>query len=212
MNDDELEAAYLAAAVATPEDSPVTDTDEPTPEPLELVAAGDTATPERTDPRTPDTSGTALTITEAAGRYVVSEATLRRQLAAGTITGAHKKPGPKGETWLLPAASLVALGYRERAEVATETAPPPPAPPPESAELVAVVDRLAELLAGQQSALMAAESDRTDARASAADALARLEMTTADLDRERARADGLAAELDAAREAAQARRGWFRRR
>lgn len=54
----------------------------------------------------PDTSGTTVTIAEAARRLGVSVSTVRRRLKAGEIPGAHKAPGPDGEEYRIPVASL----------------------------------------------------------------------------------------------------------
>lgn len=54
----------------------------------------------------PDSSGTTLTITEAAQRLGVSVTTLRRRLKEGKVSGAHKAPGPDGEEWRIPVASI----------------------------------------------------------------------------------------------------------
>ena len=90
----------------------------------ELPAVGETSPGERTDTRTPDTSGTLLSITEAVERYDVSTVTLGRELRAGEIVGASKRPTSKGDAWTIPAASLVAMGYVERA-VSSEPHPAP---------------------------------------------------------------------------------------
>lgn len=168
----------------------------------ELPAAGDTSTPERTG--AVDLSGSVLTIAEAVERYDVSRATLRRRLEEGALQGAHKVPGPQGETWAIPAAALVALGYVHRTtEPSTPAEPAPPAVAP--AELLAVVDRLTTLLEGERAQLMAAENDRADARAQAAAAAARAELLTAELERERARVAELEAQV-----LARPRRRWRR--
>lgn len=54
----------------------------------------------------PDSSGTTVTISEAARRSGLSVSTLRRRLAKGTIPGAYKAPGPDGEEWRIPVAAL----------------------------------------------------------------------------------------------------------
>jgi len=98
-------------------DQPVSTVMSKNPEPMgELPGSGETSTPARTDPRQVDASGTVLTLTEVTERYEVSMATLRRRLGGegGEIPGAHKVPGPKGEQWVIPAAAIVAMGYRER--------------------------------------------------------------------------------------------------
>lgn len=47
-----------------------------------------------------------LTIGEAARRSGVSAKTIRRRLQAGELEGAHKRPGPKGDEWAIPASAL----------------------------------------------------------------------------------------------------------
>lgn len=54
----------------------------------------------------PDSSGTTVTISEASKRSGISISTLRRRLAKGQIPGAHKAPGPDGEEWRIPVASI----------------------------------------------------------------------------------------------------------
>lgn len=54
----------------------------------------------------PDSSGSTVSISEAARRAGVSVTTLRRRLAKGSIPGAHKAPGPDGEEWRIPVASI----------------------------------------------------------------------------------------------------------
>lgn len=203
----------------------------------ELPAKGGTSSSERTDTRTPDGSGTTLTIGEAVERFQVSHVTLRRKIEANLVAGAHKVPGPKGEQWRLPVASLEALGYplrtnAEAAQVALVAELVAPSPD-EVHELVAQAAEasvlreelealraevkkdqadlrtlLAEKLGESQRALMAAESDRTDARAEAAAASTRAEMLAAELERERERLATTEAQLAEA----QRRRGWFRRK
>src|ERR687891_318550 len=56
--------------------------------------------------------GAHLSVGDAARRYTVSIATLRRKLKEGEIPGAFKAPGPKGDEWRLPVSELLALGYR----------------------------------------------------------------------------------------------------
>jgi hypothetical protein len=201
----------------------------------ELPAKGGTSSSERTDTRTPDGSGTTLTIGEAVERFQVSHVTLRRKIEANLVAGAHKVPGPKGEQWRLPVASLEALGYPLRTNAnATEVAASNVATiAAEVDELVAQAAEasvlrdelealraevkrdqadlrtlLAEKLGESQRALMAAESDRTDARAEAAAATTRAEMLAAELERERERVTTTEAQLAEA----QRRRGWFRRK
>ncbi len=188
----------------------------------ELPAAGDTSPGERTDPRTSDTSGTLLTISEAVERFDVSTVTLGRRLRRGEIPGASKRPSPKGDTWVIPAASLTLLGY---AELTTEVTTPTPgqgmtAVPTStlddlSAQARDMVEELRAVLARDRAQLEAAEVDRKNlnetaaqARETAAAAVARAEAAEAELVRERERVEQLATELAQARQ----RRGLFRRR
>lgn len=192
-------------------------------DPAALPAAGDTTPAERTDPRTPDASGTVLTIQEAAKRYAVSVATLRRRLEPGGpgIPGAYKAPGPKGERWQIPIAALEAAGYRPAGESLEDRGTPAPAPQPEVAaemlaELRAAREMMAELYRGERARLEAAEADRIDARREAAELagrMAELEARhAAEMAAERAKAEQLATELEAAKRQAEAPRGLFRRR
>lgn len=57
----------------------------------------------------PDSSGTTCSISEASRRSGVSVSTIRRRLKDGAIPGAHKAPGPDGEEWRIPVASLDGL-------------------------------------------------------------------------------------------------------
>jgi len=73
----------------------------------------------------PDSSGTTLTISEAARRSGLSVSTLRRRLAKGSVPGAHKAPGPDGEEWRIPVATLDGLSVElpkrtTRDDLATE--------------------------------------------------------------------------------------------
>jgi hypothetical protein len=166
-------------------------------------------------PGTTDTPG-AVAIGEAVELWEVSPRTLRRKLADG-IHGAYKITGPKGEEWRIPAAALDALGYPRRSDHA------PPVVEPTSGELAAIraredtqrtLDALLATMAASRGELMAAEADRKATEVLARDALAetarleeRLKAANADTERERERADALAAELDAARKP---RRRWGR--
>jgi hypothetical protein len=102
-----------------------------------------TATPERTNPRQADNSGTNLTIKQATERYVVGERTLRRMLKTG-IPGAFRAPGRKGEQWLIPVASLEQANLK-RLEQAPEPETPQPAEDSATvATLAALIDDLRE--------------------------------------------------------------------
>jgi excisionase family DNA binding protein len=71
----------------------------------ELEAAAD----ERRGPAPAD--GEGLTITEAAERFAVSVATVRRAIRAGRLPGAWKVPTPKGDQWRVTDAAMLAAGY-----------------------------------------------------------------------------------------------------
>jgi len=189
--------------------------------PAALPPVGGTTPAERTDPRVPDASGTVFSIQEAAKRYTVSVATLRRLLEPGGpgIAGAYKEPGPKGERWMIPTASLRALGYvpleEQAAEVLKSEQAAEPAPTLGAevlAEMRATREMLVDLYRSGQARLEAAEQDRTDARREAAEMagrLAELEARyAAELAAANARAEVLAEELERARVS----RGLFRRR
>ena len=187
----------------------------------ELPAAGDTSPGERTDPRTSDTSGTLLTISEAVERFDVSTVTLGRRLRRGEIPGASKRPSPKGDTWVIPAASLTLLYDELTTEVTTPTpgqgmtAVPTSTLDDLSAQARDMVEELRAVRARDRAQLEAAEVDRKNlnetaaqARETAAAAVARAEAAEAELVRERERVEQLATELAQARQ----RRGLFRRR
>lgn len=187
----------------------------------ELPAAGDTSPGERTDPRTPDTSGTLLTISEAVERFDVSTVTLGRRLRRGEIPGASKRPSPKGDTWVIPAASLTLLYDELTTEVDTPTpgqgmtAVPTSTLDDLSANARDMLEELRAVLAEKRAELEVAKVDRENlnetaaqARETAAAAVARAEAAEAELVRERERVEQLAAELAQARQ----RRGLFRRR
>jgi transposase len=66
------------------------------------------------------TTGTALvgstvSVSEAAARLGKAEKTVRRMLAKGDLEGAAKVPGPTGDAWQIPVASVESLLARERA-------------------------------------------------------------------------------------------------
>jgi hypothetical protein len=192
----------------------MSDTSDETTPAGELLPVGETSTPERTDIRTPDGSGSALTIAETVERYAVSNATLRRKLDAGLVAGAYKTPGPKGEQWLLPVAALEALGYVTRGEPAptAETSPTALAALEESnARAEALAAKVAELeaelgekrerldeLTGQVLGLYAERKELSAAALDGAEMAGRL----AEIEKRHA------AELEAARR----RRGIFRRK
>jgi hypothetical protein len=84
----------------------------------ELPSAGETSAPARPLEVSGDVEG--LTITEAASAFGVSVSTLRRRIAAGDIVGASLVPGPKGQEYRVPPASLEALGYKPKETRAAE--------------------------------------------------------------------------------------------
>lgn len=60
-----------------------------------------------------------ISIAEAALLFDISEASLRRKLGRGEISGAHRVKGKRGPEWRLPITSLTGLGI----DVRTSTAP-----------------------------------------------------------------------------------------
>jgi hypothetical protein len=154
--------------------------------------------PERVNVREVDASGTAYGLEEAADRYGLSVSTLRRRLAAGEVQGAHKVPGPKGETWRIPGAALVALGYEP-----VETRPVAAAVP--SVDVGRLVDVLEEALANANRQLEAGE----DGRRRQAEERAETERRAHAAEIEAARMGERVAALE--RELAAARRRWWRR-
>ena len=84
----------------------------------ELPSAGETSAPARPLEASGDVEG--LSITEAASAYGVSVSTLRRRITAGDIVGASLVPGPKGQEYRVPPASLEALGYKAKETRAAE--------------------------------------------------------------------------------------------
>ena len=156
------------------------------------------------DPKRPDPSGENLTIDQIEERFDVSASTLRRKLRAGEVPGAHKVKTPAGDQWRLPIASVQMI-WQERG---TADVSPPDTQATGTADLLALADKLVAILEGNRLQLMAAEENRADATARAAAAEARLELTTAELDRERAKTEQLATQLA---EQQAKRRGWFRR-
>lgn len=157
--------------------------------------------PERVNVREVDASGTFYGLDEAADRYGLSVSTLRRRLAAGEVQGAHKVPGPKGETWRIPGAALVALGYE-----AVDAHPVPAASAAAAAvDVGRLVDVLEDALTNANRQLEAGEDERrrqveerteTERRAHAAEI-------------EAARMGERVAALE--RELAAARKRWWRR-
>jgi outer membrane protein TolC len=138
----------------------------------ELPRAGDSSPGERTDTRTPDGSGDSLSLAEAAERFEVSRATLKRRLGEGKIPGAFKQPTVKGDAWRIPTAALSGL-YGRRETPADPPAPPAPAVSPGALE--GALTRLIETLDSERLMLQAAEADRRDARVEAATLAAQLE-------------------------------------
>lgn len=79
--------------------------------PLALPTVGATEEPARTD-EAAQVEG--VTVEEAVTLFQVSLSTLRRRLQKGEVPGASLAPGPKGQAWRIPVASLEALGYRPK--------------------------------------------------------------------------------------------------
>ena len=86
----------------------------------------DAQTPDQPEPLQLTTStgvsqvGTTLGVSEAAARLGRAEKTIRRMLAKGELEGAAKVPGPAGDTWQIPLASVesyrAAQGGRKTAQ------------------------------------------------------------------------------------------------
>ena len=117
----------------------------------ELGAGGD----ERRAPAPTETEG--LTIPEAADRYGVSVATVRRAIRAGRLPGAWKVPTPKGDQWRVTDAAMTAAGY-------TVPTAEPEVTAAAVVELAAVEARAAHLeaeLADARSRIERLEADRT---------------------------------------------------
>ncbi|GEM_PF-1164381 len=115
----------------------------------QLLPAGKTTPAPRTviDIRTPDGSGTLLTLGDAIETYDVSKTTLKRRLAQGRIPGAHKVPGPRGEEWRIPVVALDAMWKRTGNEEKAEKEDPhtPVGPSAEDlSDLVSLIARLSE--------------------------------------------------------------------
>jgi hypothetical protein len=73
--------------------------------PLALPSAGNT-TPSA---REQADMGTVLPLTEVATRLGISVKTAYRKVRAGTYAGAYKVPGPSGEQWVVPVATVEQL-------------------------------------------------------------------------------------------------------
>ena len=86
----------------TPQDTPQ---DNVQAEPLALPSAGNT-TPSA---REQADMGTVLPLTEVATRLGVSVKTAYRKVRAGGYPGAYKVPGPSGEQWVVPVATVEQL-------------------------------------------------------------------------------------------------------
>jgi hypothetical protein len=84
--------------------------------PAALPKPGDTSTPQRIDVNSPDLTGTNYTVKQVVSLYRVSERTVMAKLRAGKVPGAAKVPGPNGEQWALPLATVAQLW-----ELRTET-------------------------------------------------------------------------------------------
>lgn len=88
---------------------------QPEQDPVVLELEAGTSEPPR-PPRPPASSD--LTVKQAVTTWDVSEATLRRKLAAGELAGAHQVPGPKGMEWRIPATALEQAGLQYRTDEA----------------------------------------------------------------------------------------------
>lgn len=184
--------------------------------PLALPAKGETSTPTRTVINLPDESGSSLTLKEASEIFEQSVPSLRRKAKRGELEGAHTAPGPQGEEWRIPVATLErhfrrreTKGGGEELEIVLET---------KSAEVERLADALRALEGGLAMAsrqLEAATEDRQKAAEQAAQAREDLTKAREDLAREqvlREVAEQKAAELEAKLEAAGKRRRLFGRK
>src|ERR687892_2907721 len=113
-----------------------------------------------------ESSGAHLSVVDAAKRYSVSIATLRRKLKEGEILGAFKAPGPKGDEWRLPVTGLEALGYRAVDE--DETEPRQQHPRAEIGDLLHTMNRLMTTLDAEHGQLRAAGEEYRSAEIEAA--------------------------------------------
>ncbi len=77
----------------------------------ELPKAGETVEPERTEE---PSQVEGVTVEQAVTLFHVSLSTLRRRLQKGEVPGAVLAPGPKGQAWKIPPASLEGLGYKAK--------------------------------------------------------------------------------------------------
>ena len=162
-----------------------------------------------------NTSEEVVTIGQAAERYDVSTVTLRRRLLGGEVVNAYKRPSRSGEEWVIPVSSLAALGYNERrVNATTETSVSPMIVPGVVTDFEAIVERLNSIATRKQEQSEDSSTDLIDTQIKAAVLGSRLEMTVAELERERARADALADELSKVhKQHSQAhQRGFFIRR
>lgn len=95
----------------------------------------------------------SMSIAEAAERYGVSDATVRRAIRAGRLPGAWKVPTPKGDQWRVTDAAMLSAGYTPPVAVAEAA----------TVELAAVEARAADLeaeLANARNRIARLEAER----------------------------------------------------
>lgn len=184
--------------------------------PLALPAKGQTSSASRTVINLADESGSSLTLEEASDLFEQSVPSLRRKARNGALDGAYKAPGPQGEEWRIPIATLErhfarreTKGGGEELEIIVET---------KSAEVERLADALRALEGGLAMAtrqLEAATDDRRAASEAADRAREDLIQAREDLAREQVRrevAEQKAAELEEQLQAAGKRRRFFGRK
>ena len=120
--------------------------------------------------------GAHLSVGDAARRYTVSIATLRRKLKEGEIPGAFKAPGPKGDEWRLPVSGLEALGYRSVQEDEMEGSEERTVP--DMHDLFRTMNRLMDIIDAERRQLIAAGEGHRSAEVEAARLQAALSAET----------------------------------
>ncbi len=110
-----------------------------------------------------------FTLAEAVRASDRSRSTLQRDLKAGRIDGAHRAdPADPASPWVIPAAGLVAAGYRLHAPAPPAAADSAPEPDPSTAAAADLADlrrraEVAEALAAERAATLADLREALDA-------------------------------------------------
>lgn len=126
------------------------------PDDLEAGTAGELEAGGGGERRAPVADGfevSSMSIAEAAERYGVSDATVRRAIRAGRLPGVWKVPTPKGDQWRVTDAAMFAAGYTV----------PVPAAEASAVQLAAVEARAADLeaeLANARNRIVRLEAER----------------------------------------------------